>query len=438
MTPADTANKALNETLAAVQLLMKWCMMLQQGNPEALKLLDEITRWLANDLKRHAGIATSFSPELLSCAAIVRDCSKGGIFQTLPDWGSVTNKDLRIKGHLQFNKTINYRPIVGIESPVLPDAQTPTAMTRISSSSSSSGTSALVSLTTPPITAVSTSVPPPRDIDHLSIFAVPAIELSPLSLSPFSKALEPLTPLPVSAPILLKYNLFVPGIKNAVNAIPKGGNEAKLVDNSTSWSWKSVQKRKRVMSADEDNETTNPVLMQLTHHIIIFPKVVPSQCITEEDLASACSHHLEGTDDRGFWDAESRPVEWGQDSAVATAVKITCAINGVGIWERMQAKAKAKATVAGDTHHVRCSKSHAPKSRVVNNTPVNTRSQQILVPPAFSSLDVDPNNIEHGDSAPDANPITSQGGNAMSSQSHAARTNCEGHPPEHLGHWKAA
>ncbi|KAG2054010.1 hypothetical protein BDR06DRAFT_1008194 [Suillus hirtellus] len=171
--------------------------------------------------------------------------------------------------------------------------------------------------------AVSTSVPPPRDIDRLSISAAPAIELSPLSPSPFSKALEPLTPLPVSAPIPLKYNLFVPGIKNAVNAIQKGSNgkkrqveddqpvEAKLVDNSTSWSQKSVLKRKRVMSADEDNETTNPVLMQ----------VVLSQYITEEDLASACLHHLEGTDDRGFWDAESRPVEWGQDSAIATAVK---------------------------------------------------------------------------------------------------------------------
>jgi hypothetical protein len=72
----------------------------------------------------------------------------------------------------------------------------------------------------------------------------------------------------------------------------------------------------------------------------IFPKVVPSQSITEEDLASARSHHSEGTDDRGFWDAESRvsgfigqtadvdsdvyqPVEWGQDSAIATAVKVT-------------------------------------------------------------------------------------------------------------------
>ncbi|KAG2057285.1 hypothetical protein BDR06DRAFT_969480 [Suillus hirtellus] len=270
MTPADTASEALNETLVAVQLLMKWCMILQQGNPEALKLSDEIARWLANDLKRHAGIATLFSPELLSCAAI-----------------------------------------------------TPTAITRISSSSSSSGTLALVSLTTPPVTAVSTLVPPSGDIDHSSISAAPAIELSPLSPSPFSKALEPLTPLPVSAPILLKYNLFVPGIKNAVNAIPKSGNgkkrqveddqpvEAKLVDNSTSWSRKSVLKRKRVMSADEDNETTNPVLTQ----------VVLSQCITKEDLALAHSHHSEGTDDRGFWDAESRPVEWGQDSAIATAVK---------------------------------------------------------------------------------------------------------------------
>jgi hypothetical protein len=48
MTPADTANEALNETLAAVQLLMKRCMMLRQGDPEALKLSDEIARRLVS------------------------------------------------------------------------------------------------------------------------------------------------------------------------------------------------------------------------------------------------------------------------------------------------------------------------------------------------------------------------------------------------------
>ncbi|KAG1806386.1 uncharacterized protein HD556DRAFT_1436351 [Suillus plorans] len=190
------------------------------------------------------------------------------------------------------------------------------------------------------------------------------------------------------------------------------------------------------MSDDEDNDTTKPFLTQ----------VVPSPLITKENLALAHPDYSEGTDDRGFWNAESRPVEWGQDSDIATAVKysvrhhpqkcdkctklgvaclvlpdkkfrcirlactncndmkITCAINGVGVWERMQAKAKAKA--AEDTcNPVRRSKSCAPKSRVVNNAPVNTRSRKTVMPPALSSSEVEPNIIECADSAPDANPL---------------------------------
>ncbi|KAG2089737.1 uncharacterized protein F5147DRAFT_658337 [Suillus discolor] len=360
MTPADAANEALNETPAAVQLLMKQCMMLRQGDPEALKLSDEIARHVAKDLRLHAGIATSLSPQLLSCAAIVRDCSKGGIFQTSPDWTSVTDKDLRIKCHLQFNKTMDYHSCVAVKIPVL--VETPTL--------SSSATSAPVSFTTPPVAAVSTPDLPPGDMNHARKPAAPAIELLPLSPSPFSKALEPLTPLPVSALIPLRYNLFVSG----TNVMPKVGNG-----------------KKRRAEDDDPVEAKS---------------VVPSPLITKEDLALACSDCSEGTDDRGFWDAETRPVEWGQDSAITTAVKmkISCAINGVGVRERMQAKAKAKA--ADDTcNTVRHSKSRAPKSRVVINTPVNTRSRKTLIPPALSSSEVEPDVIECRDSAPDAKPM---------------------------------
>ncbi|KAG2085102.1 uncharacterized protein F5147DRAFT_782210 [Suillus discolor] len=355
MTPADAANEALNETLAAVQLLMKRCMMLWQGDPEALKLSDEIARRVAKDLRLHAGIATSLSPQLLSCAAIVRDCSKGGVFQTSPDWTSVTDKDPRIKCHLQFNKTIDYRSCIAVKIPVL--VETPTL--------SSSATSAPVSFTTPPLAAVSTPDLPPGDMNHARKPAALAIELLPFS--------DPAEIQP-----------FVPG----TNAMPKVGNgkkrraedddpvEAKSVDmsNSTSWSRKSVPKREQV---------------NLTHHLIIFLKVVPSPLITKEDLALACLDCSEGTDDRGFWDAETRPVEWGQDSAIVMAVK-----------------AKAKAKAADNTRNtVRHSKSRAPKSRVVINTPVNTRSRKTLIPPALSSSEVEPDVIERRDSAPDAKPM---------------------------------
>ncbi|KAG2085890.1 uncharacterized protein F5147DRAFT_659368 [Suillus discolor] len=442
MTPADAANEALNETLAAIQLLLKCCMMLQQDDPDALKILDEIARCVAKDLKLYRGIATSFSPQLLSCAAVVQDCSKGGVFVTLPDWMSVTDKDLRIKGHPRFNKMALYRPCPSVEIPVFvgTDARV-----------SRSGTSAAVSFTMQPIVAPSTPAPPPEDFGN---HAAPATELSPLSPSPISEPLEPLAPI-ISAPILLKYNLFVLGTKkNAVQVMEKVGNsrkrhaedddpeEVKSVDmtHSDPQSRKSVPKRNRLMSSDEENVQTKPGFVT---KIIGSSKIAPSPLIIEEHPAPARSNCSEGTDDRGFWDAENRPVEWGRDSAIATAVeysvrhhtqkcdkcnkldvaclvlldkkfgcirldcancdemKITCAINGIGVQERMQAKAKAKAKAGEDSSNpVRRSKSRVPKSRVVNKTLVNTRSRKMPIQPASSSSPDQHNIIEQGDSAP--------------------------------------
>ncbi|KAG2112356.1 uncharacterized protein F5147DRAFT_650990 [Suillus discolor] len=74
-----------------------------------------------------------------------------------------------------------------------------------------------------------------------------------------------------------------------------------------------------------------------------------------------------------------KPVEWGRDSAIATAVEITCAINGVGVRERMQAKAKAMAAKTF-ANPARRSKSRAPKSRIVNKTAINTRSRKTPIP----------------------------------------------------------
>jgi hypothetical protein len=76
-------------------------------------------------------------------------------------------------------------------------------------------------------------------------------------------------------------------------------------------------------------------------------------------------------------------------------MKITCAINGVGVRERMQAKAKAKAA-EDSSNPVRRSKSRVPKSRVVNKTPVNTRSRKTLIRPARSSPQVQHNIVEQG------------------------------------------
>ncbi|KAG2341712.1 hypothetical protein BDR05DRAFT_949538 [Suillus weaverae] len=107
---SQTANDALNATLADVQSLMRCCLKMAQGDPEALKLLDEIARHVAKDLKQYGADATSFSPKLLSCAAVVRQYSKAGTFEMVPDWTTISDADPRIKTHPRYLKTVDYRP----------------------------------------------------------------------------------------------------------------------------------------------------------------------------------------------------------------------------------------------------------------------------------------------------------------------------------------
>ncbi|KAG1894247.1 uncharacterized protein F5891DRAFT_1195380 [Suillus fuscotomentosus] len=415
MTPADTANKALDTTLAAMQLLIKRCMLLESGHPEVLRILDEIARRMAKDLKLHGGNATSFSPQLLSCTAVVRECSNAGAVQTMPDWTSVIDNDPRIKGHLRFNKMLNYRSHAADEIPILLYSELVT----------SSGTPAAVHFAPLAIAPPPTLSPLPIDRDFVNS---PSQAIAPPSPSPTSMALEPLTPLPMSAvSIPSKYNLFVPGTKNAEKTAPKAGNrkkrkvedngaeEVKLgnIPSAPSWLGKSSQKRSKHVSGDERNEHTD------------IASVI-------ENVAPERSDSTKMADERGFWDVETRPVEWDRDSAIAMAaekcdkcsklgvaclvlpdkkfgciqlastncdeMKVTCAINGVGVWERMQAKAKAMAAEA-IANPTRCSKLCAPKSQVINKTVVNTRSQKMPMPPNRSLSVVEDDIVEREDLA---------------------------------------
>ncbi|KAG2057249.1 hypothetical protein BDR06DRAFT_969454 [Suillus hirtellus] len=110
MIPSEIANKALNSTLEAVQPLMKCCMKLKESDPTTLIFSDEIARWVAKYLKLYGGAATLFSPQLLSCAAVIQQHSKAGAFVSLPDWNSVVDNDLHIKTHSWFHKTVGNRP----------------------------------------------------------------------------------------------------------------------------------------------------------------------------------------------------------------------------------------------------------------------------------------------------------------------------------------
>ncbi|KAG2058421.1 hypothetical protein BDR06DRAFT_968433 [Suillus hirtellus] len=117
--PTQAANDALNVTLEVVQSLMKRCIKVKEGDPEAFRLSDDIARRVAKDLKLYGGSATSFSPRLLSFAAIVREHSMGGAFESVPDWTTVTDDDPRIKNHPRFEKTLDYRPPSALDVPAI-------------------------------------------------------------------------------------------------------------------------------------------------------------------------------------------------------------------------------------------------------------------------------------------------------------------------------
>ncbi|KAG1823316.1 hypothetical protein EV424DRAFT_1346340 [Suillus variegatus] len=343
MTPAESANHALNTTLADVQSLMKRCMKFKEADPETYRLSDEIAQRVAKDLKLYAGTATSFSPLLLSCAAIIRQYSKAGTFESFPDWTSVTEDDPRIKTHPRFEKTLGYRPPAPADIPadLYPqDAQ------------SASATNVLTA--TDPVVPPSapSTLPVSQSLDNL----VTALAAEPELVSPVQDSTAAGVQTPPHLPV--KYNLFVAGTKKKPeHAAPQVGNsnkrkaddedlDAAVVTDEPKSSSKPRQKRKKkFQSADEDNVHTRTIF-------------VKSKATSDKDSDVA--------NDRSFLEVETRPAEWGQDSHVATPWQITCAINGVGVRERMKAKAAAAAATPNPSNH---SRMRTPKSRAISKTP---------------------------------------------------------------------
>ncbi|KAG2060998.1 hypothetical protein BDR06DRAFT_1002190 [Suillus hirtellus] len=173
------ANDALNITLATLQLLIKHCIHLKQGDQEALKLSDEIARCV------------------------------GGTFETLPNWNSVVNDDPCIKSHPCFPKTLDYHPLAAVGTLPILESQATRSLSIVR-----------------PFT-VPTAVGPVMK-------QAPTVEVDSTPLSPLltSLELEPLTPLAPSvasvAPSTTWHKLFVPGnILKKVKVIPHPRNDKK-------------------------------------------------------------------------------------------------------------------------------------------------------------------------------------------------------------------
>ncbi|KAG2092285.1 uncharacterized protein F5147DRAFT_657699 [Suillus discolor] len=412
MTPSEAANDALNATLAAVQPLIKCCMKLKEGDPETLRLLDDIARRMAKDLKTHAGDATSFSPQLLSCTAIIWQYSKGGTFQHVPDWSSVADNDPRIKSHLRFEKTVGYPIPAAIEVP------SNFELLQAAASADRSPTDTVMLPSRVLAISPTASLTDPDPI----LTSVTQPKLISLPSTPRDPQISPLLSVPPAAP--MKYNLFVATTqKKPGNSKKRKAEDGDTYDHiladapklSALPSKPKHKRKKKFLSDDKDNVPTSTIYAK--------PKRKESLPVTAEKYSDpAVPDSCNKAQDGCFQDAETRPAQWGHDSHIAMPLehsvrhhpqkcdkcrklnipclvlpdrkfgcmrlacancdqmKITCAIDSVGVRERLQAETAA--VLSNSDKH---SGARIPKSRVISQT-LAGRSSQKTTPHGSSGL----------------------------------------------------
>ncbi|KAG2052610.1 hypothetical protein BDR06DRAFT_972988 [Suillus hirtellus] len=347
--PAEVANDALNVTLAVVHMLMKRCIKVKDGDPEALRLSDEIARRVAKDLKLYSGDATSFSPQLLSFATVVRQYSKGGAFENVPNWTSVTNDDPWIKSHPQFEKTMDYCPPSTLNIPAIPTVtDIPTTVLT---------TPTLIVL--PPIASTPPSMPSYID---------PGIIAKPVA-EPKQRMRPPKNPphvgRPAHLPLRYRHLYFLEAEREQwkVDFAAGDSKKRKAEDEDTDGAI-AVANKKRKLKSDVDKEPTGVIYVSKG---LPLQKVAPVATDKDAPLVAAKSFQ-----DSEMWICDyhlSIPAEWGSDSDVATpwqcdkcakldiaclvlpdkkfghtclacancdTMKIMCTINGIGVQQRLQ------------------------------------------------------------------------------------------------------
>ncbi|KAG2099264.1 uncharacterized protein F5147DRAFT_655863 [Suillus discolor] len=200
----EAANDALKITLATVAIAHQVLHPFEAGRSGSTEI------GAGKRLKALWGKCYIISPQLLSCAAVVRQYSKGGAFETLPDWNSVVDDDPCIKSHPLLPQDVGL-PVLSLQLELFPywSLKLP-------------GHHLLCGLSLVP-----TAVGPVTK-------QAPAVEVdsTPLSPLPTSLELEPLTPLAPSvasaAPSTARHKLFVPGnTSKKVKVIPHPRNDKK-------------------------------------------------------------------------------------------------------------------------------------------------------------------------------------------------------------------
>lgn len=218
-------------------------------------------------MREYGGSATSFSPQLLSCAAVVRDHSKGGTFVSLPDWTTVSDDDPRIKGHPRFHKTHNYRPSTSTAATIPADTQ-PTAPTQsptqlANKSLATDFNQLLPSPAVPDIAAQKTAMSPLLiPVEAPSLLPPAAIEPQTPPLSMVREFLEPLTPIPPSF-ATNKNDLSSAGNLGNVNEVADGNVAGASVPTRPAPRPLSrhagAKRKKKFMSDEEDDKPTGTI-----------------------------------------------------------------------------------------------------------------------------------------------------------------------------------
>ncbi|KAG2053184.1 hypothetical protein BDR06DRAFT_972432 [Suillus hirtellus] len=217
-------------------------------------------------------------------------------------------------------------------------------------------------------------------------------------LPTFTRALEPLTPLPISiAPMKSPEQSFVtwdPKTQEKTHRQHHNdkkrqveddvADEMDIIHRPAPHPLSQQSKRKKKFMSDEEEKAWphGTIYVARKHHTQQHASSSMASAVAAG--SNAMSSHVVG--DKGFWDVDTRPAGWGRDSTIATAaeysvhhhpwkcdkcvkldvpcivlldkkysftrltcancdkMKITCAIDGIGVWERWQAKAKSTDT----------------------------------------------------------------------------------------------
>ncbi|KAG2047700.1 hypothetical protein BDR06DRAFT_976540 [Suillus hirtellus] len=353
--------------------------------------------------------------------------SKAGIFVSLPDWKTIIDDNPCIKSHPQFHKTLDYCPSTFAE----PQLTTATVESMVKTLLESIRPPWLSSWkATQPVPSAGNEVLPrmprlqtPGDLvtelmrSDIRSNAIPPLVFLPPTCLPHS-----------ITPAIVRHGIHTAGsMKTETTAQPRkrkrkaeesdnDGKEAEVVHGHTPTpiSRKLICKRKKQFMLDEgDNRDTGTTHVKVTQtHKMVSVKTFNAGA-PDDILADMSTTDL--VNDKGFWDEKTRPVRWGLDSNIATTMdvgkqanlsvhyhprqcdkcvklkvpcivlldkkprcirlvcancnemKIACTIDGIGVQQRLQVKAKEAADELKINPLSKRPRSHAKKLRTTES-----------------------------------------------------------------------